>query len=1031
MRVGKHLFKLVFLNWFRMFFVSALLAFPSASGAQTSEVAISFVDAGYGPFTTTNLQDLENPLSLKAAGFSNIEFLQNTTSGKFEVIKGLCGSQGNDVEVTVRLTPADGVILNPTTNALDANGRLSFIACINWLDQPVGKVAGFGFMLPLITPSFVIDFDNRDDLTFSRTAATTGTNFFADLPGNPVYTFNGVNDVKGSANLKDTAIVTELNKLLPDTPGIEGVKTVAITSDTGVVGLSVGDTLTYTIAITNTGSVSLTGVAVQSDTLSRGTGTSLTAISGFTAANFTTTGSTTLAPGASVSYTATYIVTQADIDAGGLSNTATVVGTPPSGPAVTDITDNGDDTDNNFFDDATTLTVAASPAMTVTKTADITGFSNPVKVGDEIVYTITVENTGNVSLTTVLLDDPLTADEAYVSGDEGTADTMEVGEVWTYSATYALTQADIDAGKVENIAVATATPPSGTAFDVESSATGNGTPGDGEGTPTAVTLTASPAIEGVKTVAITNDKGAKGLSVGDELTYTIAITNTGNVSLTGVAVQSDTLSRGTGTSLTAISGFTAASFTTTDSKTLAPGASVSYTATYVVTQADIDAGGLSNTATVVGTPPSGSAVTDVTDNGNDNDGNTTGDATTLTVAASPSIEGVKTVAITNDKGAKGLSVGDELTYTIAITNTGNVSLTGVAVQSDTLSRGTGTSLTAISGFTAASFTTTDSKTLAPGASVSYTATYVVTQADIDAGGLSNTATVVGTPPSGSVVTDVTDNGNDNDGNTTGDATTLTVAAAPEFTIEKVVDANALDDGFQAGDKLEYTITVKNTGNVTLSAVKLTDTPTDGNGDLLSLDAIPAKVSDTDGVGTDDIMDVGDIWIYKASITLTKEILATGNVKNVANVEGKSPLREQPDVFAESTIDGNTDPEGSPTETGFKGQIEGTVRSYLAGVQGVEVYLLKEVSPGVYERVPGENGDVKVITGPDGSYTFANLAPGVYGVEFVDPKGSNPLASSADNSEEDNRIIGIPVSSGSVEIEQDAVDFHPELSRLGA
>ena len=75
------------------------------------------------------------------------------------------------------------------------------------------------------------------------------------------------------------------------------------------------------------------------------------------------------------------------------------------------------------------------------------------------------------------------------------------------------------------------------------------------------------------------------------------------------------------------------------------------------------------------------------------------------------------------------------------------------------------------------------------------------------------------------MTDVTDNGNAIDGNTTDDATEDLVTAAPQITIKKTVDASSLLDGVRAGDVLVYTIVIKNTANVTLSDLNLTDTPT--------------------------------------------------------------------------------------------------------------------------------------------------------------------------------------------------------------
>ncbi|MBR9653620.1 DUF7507 domain-containing protein, partial [Thalassovita aquimarina] len=82
-------------------------------------------------------------------------------------------------------------------------------------------------------------------------------------------------------------------------------------------------------------------------------------------------------------------------------------------------------------------------------------------------------------------------------------------------------------------------------------------------------------------------------------TYTFAISNTGNVTLSNVGVQSDTLKRADDSVIS--NAITSFALTPGQSTTLAPGESTEYTATYTVTQADIDAGGLRNSATVVGT----------------------------------------------------------------------------------------------------------------------------------------------------------------------------------------------------------------------------------------------------------------------------------------------------------------------------------------------------------------------------------------------------------------------------------------------
>src|SRR5439155_537913 len=72
------------------------------------------------------------------------------------------------------------------------------------------------------------------------------------------------------------------------------------------------------------------------------------------------------------------------------------------------------------------------------------------KDDEENNYTITVTNTGNISLTGVVVKDKV---EGYTqttvsgpdSGDAAPLGVLDVGEAWVYKTSYTLTQADLDA----------------------------------------------------------------------------------------------------------------------------------------------------------------------------------------------------------------------------------------------------------------------------------------------------------------------------------------------------------------------------------------------------------------------------------------------------------------------------------------------------------------------------------------------------------------------------------------------------------
>jgi uncharacterized repeat protein (TIGR01451 family) len=182
-----------------------------------------------------------------------------------------------------------------------------------------------------------------------------------------------------------------------------------------------------------------------------------------------------------------------------------------------------------------------------------------------------VTNTGNVSLTNVTVVDPLPGLSAvsFTGGDTDTDNELDLTETWTYSATYVITQDDVDAGVVNNIATTDSdeTPPTT----------------DPETTP----LPQNPEIMIVKTGIF--DAGDDGFSqVGELITYTFTVTNTGNISLTNVTVDDP------------LPGLSAITFTGGDADNdseLDVTETWTYSATYAITQTDINAEVVNNTAT--------------------------------------------------------------------------------------------------------------------------------------------------------------------------------------------------------------------------------------------------------------------------------------------------------------------------------------------------------------------------------------------------------------------------------------------------
>ena len=338
-----------------------------------------------------------------------------------------------------------------------------------------------------------------------------------------------------------------LDTPLVATPGIAVAKTAAPT----IVSLA-GTPVTYSVIVSNTGNVPLTDVVVSDPmvTLDCGTGSSTIA---------------TLNPGNPVTCTGTYAIQQADMDAAAtLVNTAT---------AQDDGTYSVNDSDN------ATVTFTLTPSMTVAKSGvlnDDDGVPG-VSENDTIDYTVTLTNTGNVSLTNIVANDPM-ATLVLTSGDTDFDNELDPGEVWELTGAYALVQADVDSlgggdGNIENtVTIETDQLPDRTAS-------------------ADVPLNINPSMDVVKTGVLNDDDGDAGLTEGDTVTYTVTVTNTGNVRLTNI-VANDPL-----VTLTLDSGD--ANF---DNR-LDVGEIWTFTGTTIVTQADLDTlgggdGDIDNTVTI-------------------------------------------------------------------------------------------------------------------------------------------------------------------------------------------------------------------------------------------------------------------------------------------------------------------------------------------------------------------------------------------------------------------------------------------------
>jgi len=462
----------------------------------------------------------------------------------------------------------------------------------------------------------------------------------------------------------------------------------------------VGDLIEYTFTITNTGNVVLDDVQVTDEMLADA-GVAITIEDSAWPGAIGV-----LNPTESVVGSASYPLTQADIDAGAVDNVAVATGVSP----IDDPENPGEKISPTDEDDVT-IPVNTNPALALVKTGE---FTDKAVVGDTITYGFTVTNTGNQTLESVQVTDEMLADAGVditfaTNAWPAAVGVLAPGESVVGEALYTLTQADIDAGHVYNLASATGVPPTTPGGDVPPPLP---PVEDDVDLPTPAT----PVITLVKTGAL-----ADGSRAGDRVEYTFVATNTGNLTLTEVSISDP---------MVGLSALVYDWSAATAEGVLAPGEQVTATAQYTLTQADVDAGHVDNLASTTGTPPNAYDPEDPDGPGVPREPVTDEDRTVTPLPPAPAIELVKTGKATGDALA-----GDKVEYTFVATNTGNITLNGVVIDDP------------LPGLSKLTYQWPgEAGVLAPGEQVTATALYTLTQADVDAGKVDNTATVIGFAP---------------------------------------------------------------------------------------------------------------------------------------------------------------------------------------------------------------------------------------------------------------------------------------------
>ncbi|WP_036384580.1 gliding motility-associated C-terminal domain-containing protein [Muricauda sp. MAR_2010_75] len=607
------------------------------------------------------------------------------------------------------------------------------------------------------------------------------------------------------------------------------------------------DTIEYTFTVANTGTIELDNVVLTDADL----GGEITGLVQSTDIN--TKG--VLSVGEEWTYVAQYAITEADITANEVRNRAEVNAQEViSDNPVSDFSDHTDYT----LDRETVISpldnVCTPSGINLNKFVGGLDFIDQNNDGctEAIRYNFIISNTGTVNLLNVILtDDNLGGQVIELPiGDSNNDQVLSVGEQWTYQVLYHLTPSDIGVLSVMNQA------------DVAAVEEGTNNPvldTDEITIPLDDTFCPSEAvIELEKSGELVNLDGDNCM---ESIQYTFTVSNTGTMDLAQIVLTDTDLN-------VPIIGPTG---DTGNDQMLSIGEVWTYEATYPITQADIDGGTVLNQASV-------SAVEQ------ENNTSVSDSSDSVIIDVSGACVAESKIGLIKTAGSQLEDVDNDgcpenISYTFTVKNTGAIILQDVVLNDIKLGPGS------IEGPLPGNDINGDTY-LSVGETWTYQALYPISEQDSIAGQVINRAQVSAVELGTTImVTDDSDNNSfDEDDDT---ITSIAGACVARAGIKLVKNGVLVDqDGDGCAESIQYTFAVENTGAINLYQILLEDT-------LLQQADIQGPLPGSD-INGDQVLSVGETWMFEAFYSITQQDIADEEVTNQATVSAL-------EVFTNNTI----------------------------------------------------------------------------------------------------------------------------------